>query len=53
VSKGVNNISRILTTPGMGGVWNTHPCMLPRVLKGDQKGHYGITYSVRYFLKTA
>jgi hypothetical protein len=28
------------------GRYNTHPCMLPRGIKGDQKGHYGIAYSV-------
>jgi hypothetical protein len=35
-----------LNTPGVG-VQNTHPRMLPRVVKGDQKGPYGIIYSVR------
>jgi hypothetical protein len=27
--------------------------MLPRAVKGDQKGHLGIRYSVRWLLKTA
>jgi hypothetical protein len=35
------------------GVWNTHPRMLPRVVKGDQKGHHGITYSVAVVVEYA
>jgi hypothetical protein len=31
---------------------DTHPRMLSRAVKDDQKGH-GVTYSVRQFLKTA
>jgi hypothetical protein len=29
------------------GVWNTHPRMLPRVVKGNQKGHHEIPYNLR------
>ena len=32
---------------------HTHPRMLPRVVKGDQKGPHGITNSVQKSLKTA
>jgi hypothetical protein len=36
-----------------GRVLNTHPCMLPRAIKGDQKaGHREIIRSVEKFLKT-
>jgi hypothetical protein len=32
---------------GGGRVYITHPRMLPRVAKGDQKGHHDITHSAR------
>jgi hypothetical protein len=48
-----NNMTTNKTNPWDGGVQNSHPRVLPRVVKGDQKRHHGITYSVQKFLKTA
>ena len=38
---------KIRASPGMGGIEYPSPYVLPRVVKGDQKGRHGVTCSVR------